>query len=191
MRREGRRCLMAAMKTWLRIVLWVGASAWVSAALPWADMVKSLDMVELAATFSEEKVDLILDESGADWSKSDRQAAAVMVAMAVLDQADLADPARTGAKLTRFQQMWAAPESALIFSLNMPMVALRRAPLGGHDTLRQDAGLVDALNQALGAGIITGYGLRSLRVSAASDPARTLIYSHNDWRHVRQLVGLM
>ena len=182
---------MTAMKTWLRIILWVGASAWVLAASPWVDLVKSLDLVELAATFSEEKVDRILGEQAGDWPQSDRQAAAVMVAMAVLDPSDLADPVKTAAKVTRFQNTLAAPESTLLFSLNWPMDALRGEPLGGHDTLRQDAGLVDALNHALGTGIITGYSLRSLRVSEASDPARTIIYSHNDWRHVRQLVVLM
>ena len=179
---------MVGMRTALRIILWVGAAVFVSAASPWADVVKSFDLVELAATFSAEKVDRILGDQGSEWPQPDRQAAALMVAMAVLDQTDLADPVRTAAKVARFQNRLAAPESALIFPLNWPMAALRPAPIGGHDTLRQDAGLVDALNQALGAGIITGYGLRSPRVHAASDPARTLVYSHNDWRHLRQAV---
>ena len=59
------------------------------------------------------------------------------------------------------------------------------------DAVRQDPALMASLDAAIGEGVLTGYGLRPLRVSAASDPMRTLIYSHSSLPHVKQLVGLV
>ncbi|GAB5559711.1 MAG: hypothetical protein SynsKO_13580 [Synoicihabitans sp.] len=156
-----------------------------------AELVESAGMRELAATFSPEKTDRILGDDIAIPDHADRAAAAVMVAMGVWtrDQLDDTQVCRdaleqwtAGAEEVTTVLAWDLSNVAEIFSVSR---------FGGHEALREDAELMATLDEAIGAEVLTGYGLRSRGVSHDTDARRTVIYSHSSLPHVKQLIGLV
>ena len=172
------------------VLLWWGGS--LVAVPPWIDAVEELGLVELGDTFDHAKIDRLLGaETMSDASEDHRRAVAVLVAIGAVDVSALSDAVRAEAQLARYQRSLSAPEECVVVSLDDISAFMRLEALEGHEALRQDPALMASLDAAIGEGVLTGYGLRPLRVSAASDPMRTLIYSHSSLPHVKQLVGLV
>lgn len=166
-------------------------ATWLQAG-PIKEVADELGLAELIATFDAAKVERVLGESGHVIELGeDRAAAAALVAMGVLPDWQLGD----SAVVQRVLAEWGAPQREKVTDLELPLerVAgiLRVASIGGYELLRSDEALVAALDEAVGAKVLTGYGLRPLNVSAATDAKRTVIYSHSSLSHVKQLVGLV
>jgi hypothetical protein len=156
------------------------------------DLVESVGLAELAATFDEAKVDRILGDHGtAIEDPAERAAAATLVTMNMVHDWALDEPEVAAKMLTG----WAHPDGETEGIIEMPLVRpsgiMRVKSIGGHDALRRDEALMAALDEAIGAEVLTGYGLRPLNVSAATAVERTVIYSHSSVAHVKQLIGLM
>lgn len=176
-------------RTLIVVLLWWSGS--LVAGSPWVDAVEELGLVELGDTFDQAKIDRLLGKDTMSGATEDgRRAAAVMVAIGAVEVAAFSDAARAAAQLARYQRSLAVPEECVVVSLDDVSGLMRLEALAGHEALRQDSVLMASLDAAIGEGVLTGYGLRPLRVSAASDPTRTLIYSHSSLPHVKQLVGL-
>lgn len=175
-------------------MLSVVAATWVGSvrAGELADLVETVGLAELAATFDQAKAERILGEYSAFIEDpGERVAAATLTTMGMVQAWAFEDPALAARMLTGWETPAHHEVGITEFALARPTGIMRVASFGGHDDLRQDAELMAALDKAIGEEILTGYGLRPRNVSAATKADRTLIYSHSNLPHVRQLIGLM
>ncbi|MDB4474844.1 hypothetical protein N9023_07535, partial [Opitutaceae bacterium] len=146
---------------------------------------------ELATTFAEDKIDRWLPRD-ADWIEiEDRAAAAVLLAVGVVEESSMANAARLSQRLDRALAQLGGMEAEVRVSLEDVSPLMLMDQFGGHEELRQATELSRSLDHAIAEGVLTGYGLRRPHVSAETDPHSTVIYSHSSLPHVKQLVGLM
>jgi hypothetical protein len=80
---------------------------------------------------------------------------------------------------------WAAADPILSSTLAMPLIP---APLAAAPAMGQ---MQAWLQEAIGAGLSTGYNIVPESIWPAFDPSRTLIYGHTSMRHARQLLLLL
>ena len=64
-------------------------------------------------------------------------------------------------------------------------------PALSHDSLQADGAFLSVLEQALAAGVITGYDLRRKHVYADFPTGSYFIYSHQSTQHISQLAAVM
>lgn len=166
--------------------VWVGAvSLWAG---PWSDAVDRLGLTEVAATFAPEKTKRVLGDAVMIQEIGEQQAAALLVSIGVVSLDDFsggADP------LAAWGEPTERPDGPVEYPFDDMSALLRLAHLGGHEALREDEALLASLDEAVRAGVLTGYGLRPIGVSAGTDAGRTVIYSHSSWPHMKQLVALV
>ncbi len=157
-----------------------------------SELAETVGLTELAATFDEAKVDRIIGEYGARLEDpAERAAAAALVTMGMVKDWALEDPDLTARMLVGWDNPPGKGVGTTEMSLLRPAGIMRVASFGGHEALRQDTKLIAALDAAIGAEVLTGYGLRPRGVSSATKADRTVIYSHSSLPHVKQLIGLM
>jgi len=184
---------MGRMRNWMlgTLALLVGLTG-LARAGELAGLVETVGLTELAATFDEEKVGRMLGEYGAAIEDpAERVAAAALVTMGMVQAWAFEDMNLARRMLTGWEDPANYEVGITEFALARPVGIMRVASFGGYDVLRANAELMAALDAAVGKGVLTGYGLRPRRVSAATKADRTVIYSHGDLQHVRQLIGLM
>ncbi|MBT5901024.1 MAG: hypothetical protein HOH58_02825 [Opitutaceae bacterium] len=148
-------------------------------------------LVELANTFTDQKIDRLLPPS-ADWLEhNDRAAVAVMLAVGLIEKSSVQNATSLAQSLDRAVSEVGGTKDEFRVPLDDVSPLMRLAQFGGQGTLRQATELTESLDQAIAKGVLTGYGLRRPHVSAVTDPQRTVIYSHSSLPHVKQLVGLV
>jgi len=181
------------MQNWIQLMVVVTFMlVGVARAGEMADLVESVGLAELATTFDEDKVDRILEDYGAGIEDPDeRVAAAILVSMGMVQNWVLETPEVAARMLTGWEDPAVENVGITEMPLARPAGIMRIASFGGYDELRRDTELIAALDAAIGEKVLTGYGLRPRNVSIATKPDRTLIYSHQNLPHVRQLIGLM
>lgn len=132
------------------------------------DRVRQLGLIELAATFSEQKIARCLPDNDKTADLLERQATALLACLGVsgTNMGLLATP--------MFAQL---TESAMPAWLTSGQV--------------QIAAFESRLQKAMAAGLSTGYNVVPQSNWPDFDPTRTVIYGHSDWRHARQLVALL
>lgn len=155
------------------------------------EAVQEFQLVELAGTFDDKKIERLLP-SNAGWIEAvDRAAVAVLLAVGVVEESSMANAARLSQQLDRALSQIGEVEGEVRVSLEDASALMLLDRFGGHEELRQATELSRSLDHAIAEGALTGYGLRRPHVSAETDPQRTVIYSHSSLPHIKQLVGLM
>jgi len=153
-----------------------------------SDVIDGIDFDAAAAAISERRVAKLLGKHGKRLAKSERRAAALLVAMNVVSAEELAAP-----NLEKILNNW---RKALIhkdFQGSLGELALidRLAlPLDYTDLLAEEQ-LLGVLADGLTKGLLTGYDLRRKDVYGGFTPGHTLIYSHSSPLHLQQLATLL
>jgi len=159
--------------------------------LPFRQSVEVLNYRELAATYSLAAVDRVLDGRLASMTEADRRAAATLVSIGALTAQDLDQLTLASSKLEAYVEIMRKPHSALLGRVgDVGLLKRLRQPLHWDELLGADA-MLDTLGKALSDGVLTGYDLRKQGVYDALPASHTLIYSHSDLAHLRQLVVLL
>ena len=133
-----------------------------------ADRVRQLGLIELAATLSEQKITRCSAENDTTGNLLERQAAALLACLDV-----------TG------------PGMGLLATASFTQLYETAAPSWLTRGQAQVASFESRLQNAMAAGLSTGYNVVPQFKWPDFDPTRTVIYGHNDWRHARQLVALL
>ena len=157
---------------------------------PLADAINTLDMQLLAATYSDGKIDRLLDDTGSELSASDRRAAAVLVTLGVLRPADLDHPPGAQKKIQAYLEIVARNHPARLGRVGDAGLLLALDRDWQHDELVDDR-LVEILAAGLTSGVITGYDVRRQGIYDGFAPGGTLIYSHSSRLHLKQLLALL
>ena len=151
-------------------------------------LVDALSLEEVGAAMADAKVTDLLDKHGNALSQQDRRAAAVLVAMGLIEAQQL-DEERLSETLRRLHHAVTHPyfkgeigESALLRMLREPWQ---------HDDLLAEQDLLRVLGEALSEGLLTGYDLRRRGAYSGFQPGHTFIYSHGSQRHLSQLSTMM
>ena len=174
------------------IGLFLGAWLAVSAsATTIGEAIEKFELVELVNTLAAKKIDRLLPSSATWIAPEDRAAAAVLLAIGIIEDSNLMAAADVERKLDQEIKLIGGSAEEIVVSLDDVSALMRLANFGGHEKLRRAAKLTHALDRAIAAEVLTGYGLRKPHVSAGTDPTRTVIYSHSSLPHVKQLVGLV
>lgn len=174
------------------IGLFLGAWLAVSAsATTIGEAIETFELIELANTFDDKKIDRLLPSSATWIAPAERAAAAVLIAVGIIEDSNLHSAADVEAKLDQEIKLTGGSDEEIRVSLDDVSSVMRLASIGGHEKLRQAAELTQSLDRAIAAEVLTGYGLRTPHVSAETDATRTVIYSHSSLPHVKQLVGLV
>jgi hypothetical protein len=149
---------------------------------------EALGLEQVGSAMVDGKVATLLGPHGDALSQQDRQAAAVLIALGLIEAGQL-DQERLGETLQRLQHGVTHPdykgkigESALLKMLQVP---------GQYDDLLAEQDLLRVLGEALSAGLLTGYDLRRKDAYSGFKPGHTFIYSHNSRRHLSQLATMM
>jgi len=158
---------------------------------------------ELASTYSDAKIERSFDELGLDisglsLSRKQRQALAVAIDL------NLVFPGRL-----KVMELSAPLERELAFHLLENIHAFRRSSRNyvGYVTEPDIVGkmqerwekaikvrsesLEPVLNKALGLHVVTGYQIKNLSDVVHFDVNRKIAYSHSDFKHIKQLIGLL
>jgi hypothetical protein len=153
--------------------------------------VDQLDFEQLAHTFSDAKVERLLDGQGKELSVGVKQAAAVLISLGAIDAQDLARPVLSAQKLEAFIHVTKSNHSALIGRIGETGLLSRMSSGHNYDELLVATDFIQVLSEDLSNGVITGYDLRLKGVYDGFPKARTFVYSHSSLLHMRQLVSLL
>lgn len=161
---------------------------WASTAIA---AVAKLGYAPLGATLTEAQTDRLLDDELAGQPETLRRATATLISLGAIQAWDLANPTRVEARLAEFVAVQSNPHPALLGRFGDAALhsQLLRAP--NWEALLAERALLNILGQALTNGIVTGYDLRSATVFDDLPDTQTLIYSHSDRMHLRQLLALL
>lgn len=159
--------------------------------VPFVDSVEQLGYVELAATYSEEQLDALLGEQLASQSETIRRAAVTLLSLGAFNADDLAQPERVKLKLADFVAVQSNPHRTLLGRLGDSALHTQLSQVLNWEGLLAERELLNRLGQALSDGLLTGYDLRETAVYDTLPDTHTLIYSHSDLHHLRQLVALL
>lgn len=159
---------------------------------PIADAVKQMNLQELQETFDTSKVARSLGGYGDNLQDGERQAAAVLITMGILELEDLRNRNQVQAKLTDYRDIYATRHFALLGRTGDATLPMKID--GGwafsHEELFDEL-FIETLAERLADGVITGYDIRLDGVYENFPPGRTLIYSQSSIVHLQQLVTLM
>jgi hypothetical protein len=172
----------------LLISLFLGSSA---AAAKLSSIVEELNLQALESTFDAPKVDALLANSGNHLTSHDRRSAAVLVSAGILRASDLNDESSITTAFERYKLASVGKSDHLMGPLGDSVTLSRLNKIGDHDELLREGGFINSLQQLLSEGVITGYDLRKVNISAGFDPQRTLTYSHSSVVHLKQLNALL
>ena len=123
-------------------------------------------------------------------SESERRSAAVLIEAGVIEHSDLAHESLAASKVSDFVSITRSNHPGLIGRIGDPSVFVRLAAPLDHSDLLSDDEFIEALHQALGEGILTGYDLRSRAIYDNFPAGRHFVYSHSSLNHIQQLVTL-
>lgn len=153
--------------------------------------VRQLDFESLMHTFSETKVNRILDSYGKKMPDPQRQAAAVLISAGAFDAADLQNPEFVSRQLASYIGVMTSQHPALVGRIGDAALLSRMISPPDYSDLLAANDFLDVLGEELSNGVITGYDLRMKGVYDGFSKARTFIYSHSSLLHARQLVALL
>jgi hypothetical protein len=157
----------------------------------YTDAVDQLDFEKLQHTFSEAKIERLLDGQAGALSADIKQAAAVLISLGAIDAGDLAHPDLSAQKLETYIQITNANHPALIGRIGDAALLSRMSAQHDYETLLAATKFIAVLSEDLSNGVITGYDLRMKGVYDHFPKARTFVYSHSSLLHMRQLVSLL
>ncbi len=155
------------------------------------DAIAALDFNELLETMNEEKVAGQLGSVIDVLPKPERSAAAVLIAMGVLEQADVSTPDVAHEKIQAYLAAVRANNPALKGRLGESTLIMKLAEAFEHQQLLTNNLFLDALSSSLSDGVITGYDLRRKGVYDGFPAGQTLTYSQSNLVHMQQLVTLL
>lgn len=173
----------------LSFLLLVLYSTGVHALTP-VEALESLELEELAASYSERQVNQLLAGQELGLSATDRRAVAALLSLGALTPDDCADPDRVASKLDAYLNIIQTNHPARVGKVGDVSLPLALGRKWEHDLLK-DQRLIEALADSLATGVITGYDIRSRAVYDGFPPGQTFIYSHSSARHLRQLFALL
>lgn len=149
------------------------------------DAVESLNLSELAAIYSDEKV------TSATGGESTGQADALLIDLGVIAPNDLNDPEALAAKLTRFVADQQDRTENYIGNVSDRNIVERVMTVWDDATVIQDDDVLSLLNGLIADGYTTGYNVFDTAHSSHFDPELMLRYGHSSIGHAAQLLYLM
>lgn len=152
------------------------------------DVVRAMQFEAAAAAISERQAAQLLGTNAKALDTQERRAAALLVAMNMIEATDLATPA-FDTQLTRWLHALQHPN----FMGTTGEYALidRLGDAWDHTALLEEEALLNVLGDALTEGVLTGYDLRRKSVYGGFPKGQTFIYSHSSALHLQQLATLM
>jgi len=152
------------------------------------ELIASIGFEEVREALTETTIAALLGKEGEQLDKQTRRDAAVLIALGVMDRAELA-AMNTPSHMARLKYSLGHPnfkgvtgELSLVSRLGDPWQ---------HDDLLEADEFLSVLGEALTRGVITGYDLRRKDVYAGFAPGHFFIYSHSSAIHLQQLATLM
>lgn len=149
------------------------------------DAVESLNLGELAAIYSEERVRL------ATGGESTAQADALLIDIGVITADDLNDPDVLAGKLTRFVADQQDRTENYIGNVSDRNIVERVMMVWDDATVIQDESVLSLLNGLIADGYTTGYNVFDTADLSDFDPDLMLRYGHSSIGHAAQLLYLM
>ncbi len=154
------------------------------------DAVKQMNYVAIQKTFDVSGIQNLNGRHGKALDFDEQQAAALLISIGAIKPADL-ESELLDEKLDQFLSEFLGTGKTYLGTPKDTEIYARVMKLGGHDALREQTELLNALQSALATGMLTGYDLRPINVSASLDRGRTLTYSHSSLLHIQQLISLL
>lgn len=173
------------------LVLTGCAAATQAPADPYTAAVETLQFQALGPTYTAKQIDTILEGRLRRLSESQRRAAATLVSIGAIKVADLTSPARVQHKLNDYLDVMTTNHPALLGRIGDAALLSRLTQPLSYEHLLAATDVIDALGIALADGVITGYDLRLGGIYDNFPAAQTLIYSHSELLHVRQLITVL
>ena len=162
-----------------------------SSSQSYAAVVEALEFQALGSTYSTQQIAFILEGQLDGASDVQRRAAAVLISAGAIDSVDLVSPGLVERKLEHFVEVLTDRHPALLGRVGEADLLSRLNESLNYDELLAATDVLDTLGAALADGVITGYDLRLGGVYDKFPPGQTLIYSHSELLHIRQLVTLL
>lgn len=147
--------------------------------------IDALELNELAATYSEEKIARVTT------GESDSPADALLIDMGVISVEDLAKREILSAKLESFVADYQDASENYIGNVSDRNIVERVLRAYEQATVIQDQDVLDFLSGLIDKGYTTGYNVIDINDSSNFDPDLMLRYGHSDIRHAVQLLYLM
>lgn len=153
--------------------------------------VERLQFEKLLHTFSEAKVERLLDGQAKELSAAEKRAAALLISLGAIDSSDLVQPSLSAHKIEAYLRITCTNHTALIGRIGDTGLLASMSSNHDYDGLLAATSFIQVLSEDLSNGVITGYDLRLKGVYDGFPKARTFVYSHSSMLHMRQLVSLL
>ncbi|MFH1080440.1 MAG: hypothetical protein V1766_09315 [Pseudomonadota bacterium] len=168
-------------------------------------MIKAAGMKELAATYTDEKIEKSFEEMGfpitaAGLAKEQRQELALAVDVNLLFKGrlkvmDLQAPLRRELAYHLLERMQAFRKSdrTYVGYVTEPDIVSRMCNRWEQAQMQPvaSAALEPVMNNAVRRRIISGYQIKRRRDMGCFDPQLKIAYSHSNIKHIKQLIGLL
>ena len=166
-------------------------------------VVSAVGLKELAATYSDAKIEkcfeeLDLNTTGMSLSRDQCQALAVAIDLNLLfwgrlKVMDLSAPLNRELAfhlLERIHSFRKSSRNFVGYVTELDIVGKMQERCESAATVRSER-LEPIMNKAIGLQVIAGYHIKNLMDVARFDADRKIAYSHSDFKHIKQLIGLL